>query len=303
MTDAFQVVTYDRASQRIVCPHRDAAVPSGDVTISIVDSAGTTKLASTAASKGALSTTLGAAATAGARSLTVAAVAGASVGDPIVIADTHGRSEVATIEGLSGTTIYLRDRLTRAYAITSTTVKSALVYYTLDASDATTWPADVGHQAIFDCSSWSAPRIVLFRVVDAPSANPIEFDDVRRWMPHASLVADSYDQAGAADARDMAWEILRTRIEAMGRDPDVWRGERAVRSAGGLLAAALLALAHGQGELARQLGGDPVGEGGLFAAHWGAASEALGWFDENQDRAVDRGEERTIGSSFLRRGL
>ena len=225
------------------------------------------------------------------------------IGDPIVVADAAGRSEVHTVEGLSGTTIYMRDRLSRAYAITTSTVKSALIYYTLDASDATVWPADVGHQAIFDCTTWSAPRIVLFRVVDAPVANPIEFDDVRAWLPHASQIADSHDQAGALDARNMAWEIIRTRLEALGRDPEVWRGERAVRSVGGLLSAALLCLGHGQAELARALAGDPIGDGGLFASHWGNTAQSLGWFDEDQDRAVDRGEEQQIGTSLLRRGL
>lgn len=304
MTSPFQIVTYDRAAQRIVCPHRDTAVPSGGVTITILDSAGAEKVASTAASKGALSTTLGAAAAAaGARSITVGSISGAAAGDPIVISDAAGRSEVAIIEGLSGTTIQLRDRLSRSYAITTSTVKSALIYYDLDASDATAWPPDVGFQAIFDCTTWSAPRIVLFRVVDAPPACPIEFDDVRGWCPDASQIVDSNDQSNAADYRAAAWEIIRTRVESMGQDPEVWRGERAVRSVGGLLAAGLLLLAHGRVERSRALVGDTPGDGGLFASHWSATAASLGWFDEDQDRAVDRGEQRPIGSGLLRRSL
>lgn len=297
------VVSYGYTGQRVTCPHRDEAAPAGAVTVDVLDSDGEALITDGAATKGALSTTLAAAASAGARSITVASSTGVSVGDPIVIADSKGRSEVHTVEGVTTGVIALKDRLARAYAITTTTVKSGLIYYSLNASDTDVYTVGTHFQAVFECSTWTAPRAVIFRVADLATANPITFDDVKRWLPHASVMRDSYDSAGLDEARDMAWQIISTRIEAAGRDPLKWRDSDRVKALGGLLAAGLFCVSHGQLEMAMQLVGDPPGAGGIYAGLWSDTARLLLWFDEDNDRSIDRGEIKSFAPIRLRRGL
>jgi hypothetical protein len=299
-----QLVAWGEASQVLWCPHRDTSVPAGDVNVRILNAGGGEVLSGVTATVGTLSTTISSAATAGARTITVADETGARVGDPVVITDAQGRSEVHTIDGATTNTISIRDRLSRDYAIGATVI-SAAVYYTLDASSTSTYPADAYYQALFENSNWTAERAILFRVVDfAHDESPIRYEDLRRWIPHASALRDSYDDADLDEARDTAWEILRTRIEASRRDPEVWRGEERIRSVGGLLAAGLFALSHGHDTMGERLiGVDPPGDGGLFAAHWENTIRTLGWFDTAQDRGVDRGEVDTLSTYRVRRGL
>ncbi len=298
-------LAYGRSSQRIPCPHLGESVPSGAVSITILDDAGTEILASTTATKGALSSTLASTAASGARIITVADAAGASVGDTIVIADATGRSEVCTIEGVETTTdtIRLRDRLSRAYAVTTSTVKSAMVYYDLNASSTSTWPIDIYYQALFTCSSWSSVRPVVFRLVDLQTLSPVTYEDVRRWLPHASDLRDSFDAPGLDEARQNAWSMIQTRLRAAGRDPAVLRDAADVSPAGGLLAAALFVLAHDRADLAHELAGDPVGSGGVFAGYWAELSKVLAWYDEDQDRARDDSETRSLRGRLVGRGL
>lgn len=304
MTAAHVTVAFGQASQRVVCPHRDASVPATDVTVEVLDEAGGTIIeAGTAATKGTFSTALSADAAIGDRSITVASTAGLALDEPIVLADAAGRTEVHEVEGFAGTTVHLKDRIGRAYPATTTTVKSALVYYTLDASDTAKWPVDVYYQAIFSCSSWGGPRGVLFRVVDLEETNPISLRDMKGWVAHLDILRDGSDSVGLNEARDAAWELIRSRLEALERDPAVWRGARQARSVGGMLAAALFLWTHGHREDAKDLAGDPLGSGGIFAMHWQDTLKAIGWFDENQDRVVDRGERVTVGSTRVGRGL
>lgn len=298
-------LAYGRSSQRITCPHENAAVPSGDVNITILDDAGSEVLASTAASKGTLSTTLAAAASAGDRTITTADASGAADGEPLVIEDVEGRSELAIIDGAETTTdtIALRDRLSRAYAITTSTVKSAHIYYDLDASNTDDWPVDVYYQALFSCSTWASIRPVVFRIVDVQTLSPIGFEDVRRWLPHVSTFRDGYDAPSLDEARSSAWSVLRAKLRAAHRDPDVWRDAPDVASVGGLLAAALLLLSHNKPEQAHELAGEPIGTGGLFAAYWADFVAAPGWFDTDQDRVRDAQESIPVADTYVRRGL
>lgn len=306
-----QVIQYDRASQRLRCPHRETSVPTAAVYIQILDAGGNEVLASTAATKGSLSTTLSALAALGAKSITLTAVTGLSVGDRIVLTDTHGRSEVCVVVGLasSAKTVALQDRLSRAYA-SSDTVKAADIYYSLDASAETTWPKGF-YSAIWECTEWSRPRITMFRIADLGAPNPITFDHVRRWCSYLDTLRDGHDDAGLTVERDAAWRMIKAKVRAAGRDPETLReledgGDSAVESiadAGGLLAAAMFLSSHGHSEYAKTLAGEIPGEGGMFASYWGDIVSTPTWFDEDQDRGVDGLEMREAASSTLRRGL
>jgi hypothetical protein len=299
------VLAYGETGQRITCPHRDAAVPSGSVTITILDESGTELLASTAATKGTFSSTLSTAASAGARSIVAAGVTGLTVGEAIVLTDTGGQTEVAQVEAVNSSTkvITLGDRLARAYA-SSDAIKSALIYYDADLSTVATWVKGIYYQAIFDCSTWTAgPRSVLFRISDLASTCPITYEHVKRWVPHASVLRDSYDPDGLDDARENAWSIMTALLRGSSRDPDVWRDAADVGLCGGLLAAALFLQAHGKDGFAENLAGKPVGTGGLWRVYWDELGKAPAWFDDDQDRARETGETTPRKNTRVGRGL
>lgn len=293
---------YGSDSQRITCPHRDGVVPSQAINVVILDAGGSELLSSTAATKGTLDTTLSSAASAGSKSIAVADATGAVIGAPIILTDAAGRTETAEIEGVDGTTIYLVSRLSRDYA-SSDDVDTAHIYYDADISDTDDFGKDVYYQAIFSSTGWEESRGVLFRVVDLVPSNPIRFEDVRRWVQNLDEIRDSHDKPLVDDARDNAWELIKTKLTAMGRDPEVWRSVDEVRLTGGLLAGGLFLLAHGNYEQARHLIGDPPGMGGLFSWHWQDFGATPQWYDENQDRSLDSGEKRRPVSNRLRRGL
>jgi hypothetical protein len=297
-------LAYGESSQRIECPHRGEAVPSVAVTVSITDESASEVLASTAATMGALSTTVAAAVSAGARQITLAAVTGLSVGETIVLTDAYGRTEVVVTSGFSATSriVQLVAPLARAYAAADI-AKSALIYYDADLSDTDDWPVGAYYQAVFECASWSGARAVMFRVVDLASSNPIELAHMTRWAPQLAQLRDGDDGVDFANERAAAWSLIEGRIRAAGRDAAVWRDSSDAANVGGLLAAGLALMNHGQLELSESLVGIPPGEGGIFARAWGDFAALAGWFDEDQDRAVDRVERRRAVTHHLGRGL
>jgi hypothetical protein len=298
-------LAYGRSSQRIWCPHQGTAVPSGAVSITILDDDGNEVLASTSATKGSLSTSLASAAAAGAKSITTSNAAGCSPGDPIVLTDAQGRVELAIVEGAETTTdtIALRDRLSRAYAATSTTVESAAIYYDLNASDTDTWPVGLYYQALFSASSWASVRPVVFRLVDLQTLSPIAYEDVRKWIPYASDLRDAFDAPGLDEARANAWSFITAKLRASGRDPAVLRDADTLSASGGVLAAAFFLFAHDRADLAHELAGDPIGSGGMWALMWQDASKCLVWYDEDQDRTRSRSETRPLRGGLVGRGL
>ena len=298
------VLSYEETSQRITCPHRDVAVPAGDVTITITDDAGSSLLSSTAATKGSLSSTIATAVSAGARQITVADASGVSAGDPIVLTDDYGRTETAIADGAETTTdvIQIRAPLERSYAV-GDAVASALIYYDADISDTDDFSKGSYYQAIFDCSTWGGARAVLFRVLDLQSYNPIDLRHITRWAPQVMQLRDADDGEGFANERDASWDIICTRMRSVGRDPDVWRDADDAASVAGLLAAGLVLLNHGMLDQSELLIGNPPGEGGTFAQLWRDFASSVGWFDEDQDRKVDGFERRKPMPSYLGRGL
>lgn len=298
-------LAYGRSSQRIWCPHQGAAVPAGDVTITILNDQASELLAATTATKGSLSSSLASAASAGAKNITVSDASGVSVGHPIVLTDAQGKTEIATVEGVETTTdtLTLRDRLSRAYAATSTTVKSAAVYYDLDASDTDDWPIDIYYQALFSAATWASVRPVVFRLVDLQTLCPIAYADVRKWIPYASDLRDGFDASDLDEARDNAWSFITSRLRASGRDPAVLRDADTLSPAGGALAAAFFLFAHDRTDLAHELAGSPIGTGGIWSVMWEDASKGLVWYDEDQDRARDGAETRPLRGRLVGRGL
>jgi len=296
-------IEYNRAGQRIACPHYDAAVPTS-VAITILDDAGATKLTSTAATISTFTATLSGTASAGAMSIAVSGTTGLSVGDPLVLTDSHGRTELAIAKGVdsSANTVALKDRLARAYAVGDTVV-GASVYYELDTTTTATWTKDCYYQALFSATAWDAIRPVMFRIVDMASQNPIRYEHVRRWVQNASVLRDGYDDAELADCRHNAWSIIKAILRANERDPAVWRDAPDVAEVGGCLAGAIFLMAHGHIDEAHELAGDPIGSGGLFSWFWSEYKQSPAWFDEDQDRAIDRYEKRRVKSSRLGRGL
>lgn len=306
-----QTVQYDRTSQRLRCPLLSSAVPTAAVYIQILGADGDEVLASTAATKATLSTSLSAAAAAGARSITLSSVTGLAVGDHFLLTDTHGRTEVVLAQGVASTakTVALRDRLSRAYA-SSDTAKAVEVYYDLDTSTETTWVKGV-YSAIWTCSEWSRPKITPFRIVDLGAPNPITFDHLRRWCSFVDTLRDGHDDASLSLERDSAWRMIKAKMRAAGRDPETLREAEdgsdstteSIADAGGLLAAAMFCSAHGHSEYARTLAGDIPGEGGMFASYWQDITSSPAWFDEDQDRGIDSLEMREAVSTTMRRGL
>ena len=297
-------LTYGSSSQRLTCPHRTEAVPSNAVNITLLDEHGTELLASTAATKGAFSTTLSVAASVGDRSVTLTAVTSLTEGEPIVIEDAEGRSELAEVEGIdtSGKVAHLRDPLSRDYAPGSTAV-SAHIYYDADISVTTTFLKATHYQAIWECSDWAMPRATMFRIVDITTDNPITFEDVRKWIPDVGSQRDDDDDPQLTDQRDAAWDLIRGKLKASQRDPDTLREAPELKVVGGLLAAAIFSFQHNRPEVAEQLGGDPVGSGGLFLFYWGATGKVPLWFDYDQDRSRDLGETKKPRRTKIGRGL
>jgi len=302
-----QVLQYNHAGQVIVCPHRGEAVPSSIVNITIQNSGGTETLAQTPATKSSFSTTLSANAAKGAKNIAVTAVTGLSVGDPFVLADSHGRTELCVASGIdtSALTIALQSRLHRAYA-SGNAAEGALISYTLDTSaDTDTWAKRSDYSAVFECTDWTAVRAVVFRIVDGSTSNPIEFEHVRRWVQNVDIVSDDHDDPELSDCRNNAWDLIRTIIDgsADGADTDVWRDASKASVVGGLLAAAIFSLQHGHVDYAHELAGDPLMSGGLYVTYWEAFRKHQAWYDRNQDRIVDTYEPRRVTSRRVRRGL
>lgn len=295
-------LNYGGASERITCPHRDADVPSADVNITILDASGTELLASTAATKGSVSTTLSAAASAGAKNITVAANTGMVVGNPIVLTDASGRSEPCEIEGINSTAIALKSRLSRAYA-SSDAVTDAHIYYDADISDTDDFSKTIYYQALFSSTDWDETRGIIFRVVDIKSTNPITFDDVKAWASHVDIIRDSKDESMLDKPRDNAWNLIKAKLRASGRDPDVWRDSAECANIGGLLACGLFLAEHGHYDLSERYVGNPPGMGGLFVSYWADFAKAPTWFDTDQDRNVDIDERQTPRTARLGRGL
>jgi hypothetical protein len=298
-------VAYGQSGQRLTCPHRDSAVPTEAVSITILDLTGAEVLAATAATKGTLSAKLDGTTLAGARELEVDNAAGCSPGDTIILTDSYGETEVHTVRGVNTTSdiIQLEDRLHHDHA-KDDTAKSATIYYSLNASSTGTWLKGGPYQAIWTCPGWSSPRATLFNVVDLATTNPVTLEHVRRWVPNLSTLRDTYDDPDLQSYRDNAWEMIRARLAAAARNPDIWRDADEVAVAGGLLAAGLFLLDHGREDLSRRLIGDePPGEGGIFARYWGDLEKTPAWFDEDGDRSLDTYERRQPVSTTVGRGL
>jgi hypothetical protein len=299
------ILTYGGTSQRITCPHLGQAVPSGDVTITITDEHGTTKLSSTNATKGSLSSTLASAATHGSRRITLADAAGISAGQPLVITDAWGRTETLFAEGGETATdvVVLRDPITRDYAV-GATVKSALIYYDANLSATATWGIDLYYAAVFACSSWSAPRVVTFRIVKYPGLEcPITFEHVRAALSAVGFLRDQYDAPDLDDVRLSAWRFIEAELYAGGRDPATLRDPERLAQAGGFLAAALFLHGRGSRELAEHLAGNPVGTGGFYGTYMGRVMKVPAWIDRDQDLVRDEGDTMPPRRGYLRRGL
>ena len=296
------VVQYGSASARLTCPHYDDAVPSSTVYVQILDGGGTQLLATTAATCGTLSTTLTAAALAGASSVTVATSSSASVGEPIVVAHADGRSEVHTVAGVSTSTIRLDYPLTRAYPSTTTTVKSAHIYYDADLSTTSTYVQDTYYQAEFFCSSWSKRRNVLFRVFDGSSENPIRVTDLVEWFELIKVVADDYDGGDLERARDWAWKDLCARLRAEKHDPDALRDTEELRHLGGGIAVAHFCFGHNMPDRAELLWGKD-GQGNIIGRKWGELQRVLLWYDTDGDKARETYETQRTGGTPYSRGL
>lgn len=297
-------LAYGRTSQRITCPHRDEAVPTNAVNITIADSGGSELLASTPATKGSFTSTVAAAASAGARSITVADAAGLSVDEPIVLTDSRAKTELAVVEGFEVTTdtIHLRDPLVRPYAI-GNAAKSALITYTANLSNTTTYPIGIYYVALFACADWTASRPVVFRIVQHPLEDlPIQYAHIRDVLSHVGVLRDSYDDPQLDEARRLAWAFIEAELLAHGRDPKTLRDPERIAQAGGYLAAALFCQGRGLYEQADRLAGNPPGSGVTFRLFIDRVCDIPAWYDRDQDLIRDSGEMKR-GTRSLRRGL
>ena len=298
-------LTYGSTSQRITCPHQGEAVPAGNVTITLLDSAGNELLAATNATKGSLSSTLASAAYVGQRQITLADATGVSAGQQLVITDAYGRTELVTADGGETVTdvVVLRDPITRDYAA-GAAVKSALIYYDANVSSSTNFPIGLYYVALFQCSTWTAPRVVTFRVVRYPQPEcPITFDHVRAALSSVGFLRDQYDQPDLEDVRLGAWRAIEAEMLVSGRDPATLRDPERLAQAGGYLAAGLFLIGRGGDGMAERLAGDPVGSGGFYRHYIDRVLAIPHYFDSDQDLVRDDGETRAPRRTLARRGL
>jgi hypothetical protein len=298
-------LTYGSTSQRITCPHQGEAVPAGNVTITLLDSSGNELLAATNATKGSLSSTLASAAYAGQRQITLADAAGISAGQPLVITDAYGRTELVTADGGETATdvVVLRDQLVRDYAV-GATVKSAWIYYDANVSSSTNFPIGLYYVALFQCSTWRAPRLVTFRVVKYPAGEcPITFDHVRAALSSVGFLRDQYDEPDLLDSRLSAWRTIEAELLSGGRDPATLRDPERLAQAGGYLAAGLFLIDRGGDGLAEKLAGDPLSTGGFFRVYLDRVMRIPHFFDSDQDLVRDSEENKLPRRTRVGRGL
>lgn len=298
------ILTHGTASQRITCPPRGEAVPAGGVTITLSDQNGNELLAATPATKGSLSSTLAVAAAHGTRQLTLANAAGISADQPLALTDAYGRTEMVWAEGgeTAGDVVVLRDPLTRDYAV-GATVKSAWIYYDADLSNTTTYPLGLYYVALFQSATWSAPRVVAFRVVGYPADScPITYEHVRSALSAVGFLRDQYDPPNLDDVRAGAWAFITADQLAAGRDPATLRDPERLAQAGGYLAAGLFLLNRGGEGLSEQLAGKPLGTGGFFKVFYDRVLAIPHWFDGDQNLTRDTGETRPRRGHTVSRG-
>ena len=294
-------LAYGRGSQRITCPHYDEAVPSGPVTITILDDQGNTILASTSATKGALSTTTSAAASAGATTVVLTAITGLAVGDAFTLSE-DGEAELVVAQRVDAAGVTLRDPLSRSWS-SGATAKSAQIYYDASLTDTDDYPVGLYYQARFDCTTWKASRSLVFRVVQMSTENPITYEHMRNVLSHLAALRDSYDSPSLEGPRSLAWEVITAKLLAQGYDPAVLKDPERLAVAGGMLAAALFCLGRPNGgEMAADLAGQPIGSGGLFGEYFKAISEIPHWYDRSQDGIRGEHETRVPRKKPLRYG-
>jgi hypothetical protein len=299
------VLTYDRTDQRIECPHLGQAAPAAlvDVTVTIYDADGESVITDDA-EKGEADTTLTVAAARGARTITVDDASDVDQAQPLVITDAWGRTELVRAEGgeVVTDTIALEDPIARDYAI-GAAVKSAFIYYDADLSDEATWPIGL-YTAVFSCTSWSAPRAKVFRIVRTPALEcPIAYENVRAALSSIGFLRDQYDPPDLDDVRLAAWQYLQADMLSSGRDPVTLREPERLAVAGGYLAAALFLVGRGNPDTVKTLAGDPPGSGGFFRSFYDKAMAVPAWFDRDQDLARDHLEEQLPRRTSVRRGL
>lgn len=298
------VLAYGRTGQRVVCPHRGEAVPSASVLVTVYDDGGNVAQAASAATKGALSTTLASAAVQGVREIVLSTTTGLARGDWLAVIGDDDQVETIRAVGVDATsgTVALATPLDRDYAA-GDAVKSAAVYADLNLSETDTWVRRSHYQAVFSSTSWPVSRTVLFRIADGATDNPITYEDVQRVLPAVGVYRGADTTAELDHHREMAWRLICGRLRQAGRDPTMLRDTEAYAEAGGILAAALLMITRPGGvEVARALAGDPVGSGGVFAQHWQSITESPAWYDDDQDRERAAAEMRAARRP-VRRGL
>lgn len=296
------VYSYDRSSQRIVCPHRQIAVPPANVSLAIYDDGGTSLVSWTAATKGTFATSLSVAAAAGDTSITLEALTGLTIDEPVILT-AGSETELVQVQRFTGSTATLRDPLARSYPVGSS-AKSALIYYDADFSDEDTYPIGTYYQAAFRSTAWTEVVAQVFRIVDWKTTNPITYDKMRQVLRHQAAIRDGHDKPNLDAPRDLAWDMIKLRISSDGRDPDVMRDTKEVALAGAFLAAALYVMGKANGlEKAEALAGDPIGSGGIYESQYQLLTKLPIWFDKDQDHNIDSGEIQTPASNRMGRGL
>ena len=295
-------LAYGRSGQRIWCPHRGDVVPASTVSLVIYDDGGD-GLATTTATKGALSTSLAVAVAQGVREIVVSPPTGATRNDWVAVVGDDGQAEVVKAVGVDSTakSMTIAPQLDRGYSA-GDLVKSASIYYDADLTETDTWVKGLYYQAVFSCSEWATSRVVVFRIVSDQTDNPITFEDVQRVLPAAGVYRGADTTAELDHHRDLAWRIICGRLLSLGHDPATLRDTEVFAEAGGILAAALMMQTRPGGvETARALAGDPCGSGGLFAEHWQSIVSSPMWFDADQNRKRRAAEMRTA-QRLVRRG-
>ena len=297
-------LAYGRSGQVIWCPHHGEAVPSASLTCAIYDESGNTMVTTTTATKGSLSTTLLAAITPGDRVASLSTISGVSKDDYVAFVGDDQRTEVCKAIGVDTTAKRLTlDRpLEESYSV-GDEVKSASLYYTLDASATATWTKGLYYQAIFSCSSWTEVRSLVFRIADKAAGNPITYEDIQRVLPSVGVYRGADNLPQLDRPRDLAWQIISTAILAKGRDPQTLRDPSRFAVAGGILAAAFVMLDRPGGiELAQALAGDPIGTGGIYRVQLDQVLDIPHWYDRDQDAIREAGETGSIARTRVRRG-
>lgn len=292
-------VVYEQASQ-VLWFQAPEGRPSATPSVEVRDKYGAVKSANadTNVTQDTVNTTVNASASAGDKSLTLAAVTAIAVGRTYLVTNSLSQSERVIVRGINSSTkvVTLDEALEFDYASSDAFV-STRFYYTLQTADVAT--LDELYQAVAAYSvsgAITSPLRVLFDVVRFPLHNPLIYyvgrDPVKkRWPGLPAQEPGQQEGTDFLDQREEAWSIVLSSVRAAGFRPALivtadqlrdWTlaelglllQEQGIKVLKGLDADAAIERLETRRDTLRQ-----------------KALSNLDWYDADEDRSKDAGEE------------